>query len=83
MDKEAHIDKEGPKKGGKSEYEHAREMNIARNKELLQQVEEKYPMEPLAKANKKNDKAPETKAKRKEKVHQEPTRSSARIQGPG
>lgn len=83
MDKEAHVDKEGPKKGGKSEYECARETNIARNKELLRQVEEKYPMEPLTKANKKNDKAAEKKAKRKEKVHQEPTRSSARIQGPG
>ncbi|EDR03936.1 uncharacterized protein LACBIDRAFT_306627 [Laccaria bicolor S238N-H82] len=83
VDGEAHIDKEAPKKGGKSEYEHSRETNIARNKELLRQVEERFPMEPLAKADKTNGRGPENKVKRKEKVHQEPTRSSARIQGQG
>ena len=82
MDEEAHIDRDEPKKGGKSEYERSRETNIARNRELLRQVEERFPMEPLMKADKKNQKAPEKKAKKKEKVHQEPTRTSARIQGP-
>ena len=82
MDKEAHIDREEPKKGGKSEYERSWEMNITRNRELLQQVKERFPMEPLMKADKKNHKALEKKAKKKEKVHQEPIRTSASIQGP-
>ena len=81
VDKGVHIDKKAPKIDGKSEYERSREANIARNNELLRQVEERVPMEPFQKGDKKKGDGQERKTKKKEKVHQEPRRSSARIQG--
>ena len=84
IDKGIRNNKEVPKKGGKSEYKHSREANIVRNNKLLHQVKEKYVMEPFQKGEKKKkgDKQ-ERKGKKKEKVHREPTRSSARTQGTG
>ncbi|KDR76584.1 hypothetical protein GALMADRAFT_1328474, partial [Galerina marginata CBS 339.88] len=41
------------KQGGKSEYERSREANIARNKELLREIEERFPLEGVKKERKK------------------------------
>lgn len=81
VDKGMRNDEKAPKNDGKSEYERSREANIARNNELLRQVEERYPMEPFQKGDKKKGDGQERKTKKKEKVHREPRRSSARIQG--
>ena len=81
VDKGMCNNKKAPKNDGKSEYERSREANIARNNELLRQVEERYPMEPFQKGDKKKGDGQERKTKKKEKVHREPRRSSVRIQG--
>lgn len=65
------------KRGGKSEYERTREANIARNKELFQELGDKFGW-----GDEENDSASEKKEKKKKdkkKGIQEPTRSSARI----
>ena len=81
VDMGMHNDEKAPKNDGKSEYEHSREANIVRNNKLLHQVEERYLMEPFQKGDKKKGDRQERKTKKKEKVHREPRRSSARIQG--
>jgi hypothetical protein len=63
----------------KSEYELTRDANIAKNKELLLELEAKHPSAEIGKD------ASELKVKKGKKKHgrkQIPTRSSTRIQGP-
>ena len=64
-------------KGGKSEYELSREANIAKNRVLLREIEEKYPMEGFKKAEKSKT-GPERIA-RKEKVQPAHKRTSERL----
>ena len=69
-----------PRTSTMSEYELTREANIAKNKELFQKLEMEYPASKTEKkAIKKASKREKTKD---ESEKQEPSRFSARIQGP-
>lgn len=63
--------------GGKSEYECSREANIAKNKQLFQELVEKFRW-----GNEENDASKKKKEKKKKKDEKKPmqgTRSSARL----
>ena len=63
--------------GGKSEYECSREVNIARNKQLFQELGDKFRWDD--EENKSVSEKKTMKKKDEKKGVQEPTRSSARL----